>query len=196
MVHIAGGWYFMPDESFESSTGPDDPDLEDDGTLDASDTLEGAPGDDPLDQGIIPPDRWSAGEGYGTTLSEERAGESLDQLLAEEEPDVDLYAEENGPARSTPPNPGPGGWSPRTRALTPTWSPISSPGTRASTAVPLPLRRRPSMFAMRTPTRTSASSGAAAAGIRGHHACLAGPRCDRSSDMQRTARSAQALVAM
>lgn len=68
---------------------------EDDGVLDASDTLDGDPGDDPLDPGVIPPDRWSAGEGYGNTLSEEESGESLDQLLAEEEPDVDPYA---GPA--------------------------------------------------------------------------------------------------
>lgn len=68
--------------------------LEDDGVLDASDTLEGDPGDDPLDQGIIPSDRWSAGERYGTTLSEERAGESLDQLLAQEEPEPDPYAED------------------------------------------------------------------------------------------------------
>ena len=67
--------------------------LEDDGTLDASDTLDGDPGDDPLDAGIIPPDRWSAGEGFGTTLAEEQAGESLDQLLAEEEPEPDPYAE-------------------------------------------------------------------------------------------------------
>jgi hypothetical protein len=66
---------------------------EDDGVLDASDTLDGDPGNDPLDTGIIPPDRWSAGEGYGNTLSEEEAGESLDQLLAEEEPDLDPYTE-------------------------------------------------------------------------------------------------------
>ncbi len=62
-------------------------------SLDASDTLDGDPGDDPLDQGIAPPDRWSAGEGFGTTEEEEREGESLDQLLAEEEPDLDPYAE-------------------------------------------------------------------------------------------------------
>jgi Family of unknown function (DUF5709) len=68
--------------------------LEDEGVLDASDTLEGDPGDDPLDQGILPTDRWSAGERYGTTLSEERAGESLDQLLAEEEPEPDPYADD------------------------------------------------------------------------------------------------------
>lgn len=59
--------------------------------LDASDTLDGDPGDDPLDQGVAPPDRWSAGEGFGTTAEEEQEGESLDQLLAEEEPDP--YAE-------------------------------------------------------------------------------------------------------
>jgi hypothetical protein len=60
---------------------------------DASDTLDGDPGDDPLDQGIAPPDRWSAGEGFGTTAAEELEGESLDQLLAEEEPEPDPYAE-------------------------------------------------------------------------------------------------------
>jgi Family of unknown function (DUF5709) len=82
----------MPDdETYDQS-----PDLEDDGVLDASDTLEGNPGDDPLDQGIIPADRWSAGLRYGTTAAEEEAGESLDQLLAEEEPDVTaVYADDD-----------------------------------------------------------------------------------------------------
>ena len=61
--------------------------------LDASDTLDGDPGDDPLDQGVAPPDRWSAGEGFGTTAAEEQEGESLDQLLAEEEPEQDPYAD-------------------------------------------------------------------------------------------------------
>jgi Family of unknown function (DUF5709) len=84
----------MPDDDiYDPSSDIDENDLEDDGTLDASDTLDGDPGDDPLDQGIVPPDRWSAGESFGTTLAEERAGESLDQLLAEEEPDPDPYAD-------------------------------------------------------------------------------------------------------
>jgi Family of unknown function (DUF5709) len=87
----------MPDDRYDPSSGIDDSDLEDDGTLDASDTLDGDPGDDPLDQGIVPPDRWSAGEGFGTTLAEEQAGESLDQLLAEEEPDQDPYADADLP---------------------------------------------------------------------------------------------------
>ena len=69
-------------------------DLEDDGVLDASDTLDGDPGEDPLDAGYAAPDRWSAGERFGTTAAEERQGESLDELLAEEEPDVDPYADE------------------------------------------------------------------------------------------------------
>src|SRR3984893_14109807 len=84
----------MPDD--DEIYDPSD-NLEDDGTLDASDTLDGDPGDDPLDPGIEPPDRWSAGERFGTTLSEEREGESLDQLLAEEEPEPDPYAEEDRP---------------------------------------------------------------------------------------------------
>jgi|SRR5580658_282685 hypothetical protein len=79
-------------EPEETELGPESG-IDDEGVLDASDTLEGNPGDDPLDQGIIPADRWSAGERYGTTAAEEEAGESLDQLLAEEEPDVDPYAD-------------------------------------------------------------------------------------------------------
>jgi hypothetical protein len=80
-------------ESYDPSAEPEQDDVEDDGVLDASDTLEGDPGDDPLDAGIITADRWSAGEGFGTTEAEEREGESLDQLLAEEEPEPDPYAE-------------------------------------------------------------------------------------------------------
>jgi hypothetical protein len=45
------------------------------------------------DDGYDAPERWSAAERYGTTATEERDGESLDDLLAEEEPDVDPYAE-------------------------------------------------------------------------------------------------------
>lgn len=76
------------DQVDELSTG-----AEGEGVLDGSDSLEGGPTDDPLDTGLLPTDRWSAGEGYGNTEAEEKAGESLDQLLAEEQPDVDPYAE-------------------------------------------------------------------------------------------------------
>jgi hypothetical protein len=63
-------------------------DLRDYEVLDASDTLDGAPGIDPLDQGIVTPEHWSAGMRFGTTAAEQAAGESLDQLLAKEMPDV------------------------------------------------------------------------------------------------------------
>lgn len=65
-------------------------DLEDYEVLDSGDTLDGAPGDDPLDRGVVPPERWSAGVRFGSTGEEQEEGESLDQLLAEEEPDVAL----------------------------------------------------------------------------------------------------------
>ena len=63
-------------------------DLEDYEIEDAADTLDGDPGDDPLDRGVIPPQHWSTASRYGTTAAEEEHGESLDQLLAEEEPDL------------------------------------------------------------------------------------------------------------
>ena len=80
----------MTDDEAQSAS-VESSDLEDDGVLDAADTLEGNLGDDPLDEGIAAPERWSAGQRYGTTLGEQRAGESFDQLLAEEEPDHDPY---------------------------------------------------------------------------------------------------------
>jgi hypothetical protein len=60
-------------------------DLADYETLDANDTLDGNPGDDPLDRGVTAPDRWSAGMRYA--LAGEEDNESLDELLDEEEPD-------------------------------------------------------------------------------------------------------------
>ena len=82
----------MTDETRHESTDIDD--LE---TRDAYDTLDGDPGDDPLDRGVITPERWSASIRYGTTAQEQEDGESLDQLLAEEEPDpaLDLDDEED-----------------------------------------------------------------------------------------------------
>jgi hypothetical protein len=67
---------------------PESADLTDYEVLDASDTLDGDPGDDPLDRGVVAPQRWSAAIRHGSTAAEQQAGESLDQLLAEEEPDV------------------------------------------------------------------------------------------------------------
>ena len=84
----------MPDETRHESQ-----DLEDYEVQDTTDTLFGAPGDDPLDRGVVPPERWSAGVRYGDTAAEQSEGESLDQLLAEEEPDdtQDLDGEDDEP---------------------------------------------------------------------------------------------------
>lgn len=49
--------------------------------------------DDPLDAGYSPPEKWSAAEGYGNTPWEEAHGESLDQRVAQEEPEPDPYVE-------------------------------------------------------------------------------------------------------
>jgi hypothetical protein len=70
-------------------------DIEDEGVLDASDTLDDDATPDPLDVGIEAADRWSGANRFGTTLAEQRSGESLEQLLAEEEPDIDPYAGED-----------------------------------------------------------------------------------------------------
>ena len=67
---------------------PESADLTDYEVLDASDTLDGDPGDDPLDRGVAAPQRWSAAIRHSATAAEQQAGESLDELLAAEEPDV------------------------------------------------------------------------------------------------------------
>lgn len=63
-------------------------DLQDYETRDSYDTLDDAPGDDPLDRGIVAPQGWSTGMRRGLVTPEEGTGESLDDLLAEEEPDL------------------------------------------------------------------------------------------------------------
>jgi hypothetical protein len=85
----------QPDTSYG-----DEP-AEDDGVLEPSDSLDGDDlTADVLDTGV------DAGEGYrganrfGTTAEEERQGESLDQLLAEEEPEPavdDEWTDEDSP---------------------------------------------------------------------------------------------------
>lgn len=75
----------MPDETRHESA-----DLEDYSVQEPADSLIGDPDDDPLDRGVAPPERWSSAIRYGTTADEQDEGESLDQLLAEEEPDPAL----------------------------------------------------------------------------------------------------------
>jgi hypothetical protein len=72
----------VPDETRHESA-----DLEDYSVQDPADSLLAEPEGDPLDRGVAPPERWSAAMRFGTTADEQEKGESLDQLLAEEEPD-------------------------------------------------------------------------------------------------------------
>jgi hypothetical protein len=60
-----------------------------DDQLTPSDTLTGDDTLDPLDAGYSPPDREPAALRYGVTADEEGRGESLEDKLAEEEPDLD-----------------------------------------------------------------------------------------------------------
>ncbi|MFI5692363.1 DUF5709 domain-containing protein [Kribbella sp. NPDC051586] len=66
--------------------------VDDEDQLQSSDTLDGRGVSDLLDEGYSPPEKWSAGEGFGTTATEALLGETFEQRLAQEEPDIDPYA--------------------------------------------------------------------------------------------------------
>jgi len=88
----------MPDETRRESA-----DLDDYSVQEPADSLTGEPGeagDDPLDRGVIPPERWSAGIKFGSTADEQASGESLDQLLAEVEPDTPFDVDDDLPEDS------------------------------------------------------------------------------------------------
>ncbi|MFC5905699.1 DUF5709 domain-containing protein [Streptacidiphilus monticola] len=81
----------MSDESLmgDQVYQPDGSEVQDDeGILEREDTLVDRGLRTQLDEGWIPPDRPLAVESYGITAAEQRQGESLDQLLAHEVPDV------------------------------------------------------------------------------------------------------------
>ncbi|MGW2964657.1 DUF5709 domain-containing protein [Streptomyces sp. NPDC001220] len=68
---------------------PDGSEVQDDaGLLDASDTLDYRAGEEALDEGYSPPERPWAVEHTGVTAAEGRRGETLDERLAEEVPDL------------------------------------------------------------------------------------------------------------
>ncbi|MGW0876551.1 DUF5709 domain-containing protein [Streptomyces sp. NPDC002755] len=68
---------------------PDGSEVQDDaGLLDASDTLDYRGGEQALDEGYSPPERPWAVEHTGVTASEQHRGETLDERLAEEVPDI------------------------------------------------------------------------------------------------------------
>ncbi|MDX2681972.1 DUF5709 domain-containing protein [Streptomyces sp. NY05-11A] len=70
---------------------PDASDIQEDaGLLDVEDTLDNDGVGDPLDRGWSPPDRPWAVEHTGVTAAERHQGETLDQRLAEELPDLDV----------------------------------------------------------------------------------------------------------
>ncbi|WP_432887182.1 DUF5709 domain-containing protein [Kribbella sp. CA-245084] len=68
--------------------------VDDEDQLQKEDTLNDRGVDDLLDEGYSPPEKWSAGEGFGTTADEALQGETLDQRLGQEVPDTDPYAED------------------------------------------------------------------------------------------------------
>ena len=119
---------------------------------------------EPLDEGYSPPEKWSVGQGYGNTPLEEELGESLDQRIAQEEPEQDPYAEAErdrfrGVRRSSTTvrsaTSAPDGWSPPTRARARTRTPSPGPETSASTARARGPRRPPCTLS----TATVRSSG-------------------------------------
>ncbi|MEV5958270.1 DUF5709 domain-containing protein [Streptomyces sp. NPDC051987] len=75
----------MGDEVYQ----PDGSEVQDDaGLLDASDTLDYRAGEEALDEGYSPPERPWAVEHTGVTAAEGWRGETLDERLAEEVPDL------------------------------------------------------------------------------------------------------------
>ncbi|HEY8618777.1 MAG TPA: DUF5709 domain-containing protein [Dermatophilaceae bacterium] len=61
--------------------------LDDEDQLQPEDTLDDRGVDDLLDEGYSPPERARGVDAFGTTVAEQRQGESIDQRLAHEEPD-------------------------------------------------------------------------------------------------------------
>ncbi|MEU4212432.1 DUF5709 domain-containing protein [Streptomyces sp. NPDC026206] len=75
----------MGDEVYQpvDSDTPDNPN-----ELDLENALDGDGLDETLDEGYSPPEKPLAVDHYGTTAREQREGETLEQRLAEEVPDV------------------------------------------------------------------------------------------------------------
>ncbi|GAB7102396.1 DUF5709 domain-containing protein [Streptomyces phaeofaciens] len=81
-MNSADGW---GDDVYQ----PDSSDIQEDtGLLDAEDTLVDDGVEDPLDRGWSPPERPWAVERAGVTAAERQEGETLDQRLAEEVPEL------------------------------------------------------------------------------------------------------------
>lgn len=57
---------------------------------------------DPLEKGVEPPEHWTEADRFGMTPSEQREGETLDERLAEERPDVEEPVVPERPVAATP----------------------------------------------------------------------------------------------
>ncbi|MFJ8630673.1 DUF5709 domain-containing protein [Streptomyces sp. NPDC093568] len=76
----------MADDAYQPTGGNEE--QQDAAPLDLQDALDERTYDDTLDEGYSPPERPLGVTKYGTTAAEQHAGETLDQRLAEEVPDV------------------------------------------------------------------------------------------------------------
>jgi hypothetical protein len=83
----------MSDPQDSDSYGDYSVDAEDQPQGDESSTSDDRGLVDPLDEGYSPPEKWSAGQGWGNTALEEELGESFEQRLKQEEPEPDPYVE-------------------------------------------------------------------------------------------------------
>ena len=61
--------------------------------LQPADTLDDPDVEDTLDRGYSPPEKYSPAQGFGNTPEEEAEGETLEQRMAQEEPEPDPYAD-------------------------------------------------------------------------------------------------------
>jgi hypothetical protein len=68
--------------------------VDDETQLQPEDTLDYHGVDDVLDEGFVTRERWSPAQGFGNTVAEEHQGESLEQRLAQETPDVDASGDD------------------------------------------------------------------------------------------------------
>jgi hypothetical protein len=67
--------------------------VEDAEDFDPAENLTGEDNEEPYDTSYSPPDHRPSATRYGTTAREQATGESLDQLLAEEESDLEAFSD-------------------------------------------------------------------------------------------------------
>lgn len=130
--------------------------------MDAVDMLTGDDQDEPYDTSYSPPDYEPSAARHGMTAREEREGETLDQRLAEEEPDIgpDDAADETSDPRAG-------------RLVAPDEGEARTPTHRRSRTTPARPAARP---ALRRPPYTSSPNPTNSAAEDGSRTRLAGPK--------------------